>query len=90
MNLRVWVPFVRALLARPDLWAEGIAASVALAPSGWWRRRPWLPLPDPSYWRFRMETAYGGDGGQRPDVHDVIEYLEWRKRRRRRLARVLR
>ena len=36
-----------------------------LAPDGWWRRPPHLPLPDPAYLRFRMVTAHGGDGSAR-------------------------
>ncbi|CAN5129862.1 hypothetical protein BH24ACT1_BH24ACT1_04490 [soil metagenome] len=47
-----------------------------LAPSGWWRRWPPLPLPDPTYLRFRMETAYG-DPDCDPEPADVVAYLAW-------------
>ena len=79
-----------ALLARPHLWGEAVATSWALAPSGWWRRGTRLPLPDASYWRFRMITAYGGTGDAIPEPRDVVEYLEWRRLRRRRRERALR
>jgi hypothetical protein len=42
---------------------------------GWWRRWPFLPVPDADYVRYRMETAYGSTRPPEPD--DVITYLEW-------------
>ena len=48
-----------------------------LAGPGWWRHRPFLPLPDPAYLRFRMETAYGGTGDQQPRPADLLTYLRW-------------
>jgi hypothetical protein len=27
--------------------------------TGWWRRPPFLPLPDREYWKFRLVTAAG-------------------------------
>ena len=53
---------VLAMLRRPDLWWTGVRQAQVLAPDGWWRRPPHLPLPDPAYLRFRMVTAHGGDG----------------------------
>ncbi len=53
-----------------------------LAPTGWWRRWPPLPRPDPAYLRFRLQTAYG-DPGRDPDPGDVVTYLRWCRRRRR-------
>jgi hypothetical protein len=41
----------------------------------WWRRWPFLPVPDAKYVRYRMETAYGSARPPEPD--DVITYLEW-------------
>jgi len=53
-----------------------------LAPHGWWRRAPFLPLPARDYLHFRMVTAYGGDGDPDlvPDADpaaDLVTYLEW-------------
>jgi hypothetical protein len=55
-------------------------------PDQWWRRPPFLPLPDRSYLRFRLETQYGG--GRAPDPADLVTYLEWCRAEaaRRRLA----
>jgi hypothetical protein len=80
----------RALASRPDLWGAALGAAVRLAPTGWWRRWPPDPLPDRSYWRFRMTTAYGGSGDAAPDPRDVIEFLEWCRGQWHRPRRVLR
>ena len=71
---------VWAVAPRPRLWLEALAAAARLAPRGWWRRFPFLPLPDPAYWRFRMSTAFGEDWSGRPSAHDVVSYLEWCQR----------
>jgi hypothetical protein len=47
-----------------------------LAPAGWWRRRPFLPVPPGEYLALRAVTQYG-DTGHTPDVDDVVAYLEW-------------
>jgi hypothetical protein len=41
----------------------------------WWRRAPFLPLPDRRYIRYRLETQYGKVADVVP--RDVITYLEW-------------
>ncbi|MFN8053334.1 MAG: hypothetical protein U0Q22_17965 [Acidimicrobiales bacterium] len=66
-----------AVLRRPDLWRTGLRAARVLARPGWWRRPPFLPLPDRDYLRFRLVTAYGGDGTAAPDPSDLVAYLEW-------------
>ncbi|HUS62051.1 MAG TPA: hypothetical protein VMY34_07620, partial [Acidimicrobiales bacterium] len=56
---RGWAASVRAVARRPALWSTALRQAVRLARPGWWHRRPFLPLPDPDYLRFRMVTAYG-------------------------------
>ena len=68
-----------ALLIRPRLWATAGRQIVRLAPPGWWRRWPLLPLPDPAYLRFRLVTQYG-DPDRAPEPRDVIDYLRWCRR----------
>lgn len=75
-----WWSTAVAVLRHPRLWGAAIRTAVRLAAPGWWRRRPFLPLPDAAYLAFRLETQYG-DVPPRPD--DVIVYLRWVRRMRR-------
>ena len=70
-----------AIGRRPSLWGEAARAALALAPRGWWRRPPFMPIPDRTYLEWRIETAYG-DRSTRVTPHDAVSYLEWRKRQR--------
>ena len=84
---QLWRPSIgtvaRAVARHPSLWVGAGGALWRLAPAGWWRRRPFLPVPDDSYWRFRLETASGGDGGDaRLSGDDVVAYLRWCRRMR--------
>jgi hypothetical protein len=79
MSLRVAVRVVAAVLSRPWLWTVALRQTLRLAEPGWWRRFPLLPLPPPEYVRFRLVTAYGGDGSASAAElsRDVVAYLEW-------------
>ncbi len=76
-------PVVLALIRRPDLWTTALRSALSMAGRGWWRRSPFLPLPDPGWLRFRLATAYGGEGRVDADspfeAADLITWLEWRK-----------
>ena len=63
------------MLGRPGLWPVAVAQALRLARPGWWRHRPFLPLPDPDYVRFRLQTAYGSSG--QPTAEDLVAYLRW-------------
>ena len=69
---------VVAVLVRPYLWPTAIGAVFALARRGWWKRPPFLPIPDSEMVRWRVTTAYG-----QPDMAlesaDVLSYLRWRR-----------
>ncbi|MBU6328742.1 MAG: hypothetical protein KGR18_02165 [Acidobacteria bacterium] len=65
-----------AVLRHPSLWGTALRQIGRLAPVGWWRRAPFLPLPDPDYLRFRLITAYGGEGSD-PQPSDLLTYLHW-------------
>jgi len=67
---------VSALAVRPRLWGVAAVQAGRLARPGWWRRWPPIPVPDPDYLRFRLQTAYG-DPDRPPAPEDVISYLEW-------------
>ncbi len=65
-----------AVAVRPTLWTTAVRQVAVLAVAGWWRRRPFLPVPDRAYLRFRMQTAYG-DAERDPEPEDVVTYLHW-------------
>jgi hypothetical protein len=74
---RLWAPgLVRYLTRRP-------AKAWILARAGWRLRRdgwpyhpPFLPLPDSSYWHFRMVTV-NGSSGARLSPASMVEAAEW-------------
>ena len=70
-----WAGAFLAIAARPRLWWVAVRQLVRVARPRWWRRAPFLPLPDAGYLRFRMETAYGDTRVPRPA--DLVAYLEW-------------
>ena len=70
------------MLRHPGLWHTAVGQGLRIARPGWWRRRPFLPLPDPEYVRFRLQTAYG-TGGE-PAAEDVVAYLHWCREFKRR------
>lgn len=78
--------FLRAALRRPGLAAEAARLAAAVAPRGWWRRPPYLPLPDSEYGEWRLTTAYGRPD-RAPTVREMEEFLAWRRRMRRARAR---
>jgi hypothetical protein len=44
----------------------------------WWRQAPFLPVPDRTYLRWRMYTAYGDEAAV-PPVEDVVRFAHWRR-----------
>ncbi len=65
-----------AIARRPTLWPTALRQARALAPAGWWHRRPFLPVPDREYLALRAVAQYG-DAGHLPDADDVVAYLTW-------------
>jgi len=65
-----------AVAVRPRLWRPALRQARVLVPHRWWRRRPFLPVPDREWMRFRMTTAYG-DPDARIDVDDLLTFLAW-------------
>lgn len=61
---------------RPSLWTTAARELRAFAPRGWWRRPPFLPVPDRELLRFRMVTAYGSPE-VRLDAEDLVTWLSW-------------
>lgn len=78
MSDRTWVyRTLVAVAAHPGLWATAVVQVIRLAEPGWWRRRPFLPLPSPGYLHLRVVTMYGGDGSRPIEPADVVTWLRW-------------
>jgi len=71
-----WARAALALALHPALWGTAVRQVFVLAVDGWWRRAPFLPLPDKAYLAFRMQTAYG-DPDRPPEAADLLTYLHW-------------
>ena len=67
----------RALLS-PRLAVDLCRTAWAFRRRHWWRQPPFLPVPDATYLRWRMYTAYGHEDAV-PPVDDVCHFARWRR-----------
>ena len=77
-NIVIWLRVATAVARRPTLWPTAIRQMSRTAAPGWYRRPPFMPVPQGDYLRFRLVTQYG-DPQHRPDPVDVVNYLAWCK-----------
>jgi hypothetical protein len=70
-----WFRAVLGVVVRPHLWPTALRQAMRIARPQWWKRSPFLPIPDAGYLRFRLVTAYGDNVAPKPD--DLVSYLEW-------------
>jgi len=79
---RSWASLALALtlrsVVRPLLARELIALAWAFRRRNWWAIPPFLPVPDRTYLRWRMYTAYADEAAV-PPVEDVIRFAHWRR-----------
>ena len=74
--LRTLLGAARVLIVRPSLWPTAVVQARRFAPDGWWRRAPFLPVPDADLLAFRATTQYG-DSHHPATPDDLISWLEW-------------
>ena len=74
--LRLALRLTTRAIGRPRLAIDLIRVSWRFRSNDWYRRFPFLPLPDPTYLRWRMYTAYG-DYDAVPPARDVERYARW-------------
>jgi hypothetical protein len=65
-------------IINPRLALDLLKTAWAFRHRRWWARPPFLPLPDPTYMRWRMYTAYG-DEEAIPPLEDVVRFAQWRR-----------
>lgn len=63
-------------LANPALAVNLVSVAWRFRARDWYRHRPFLPLPDVTYLRWRMYTAYG-DFDAVPSAEEVERYVRW-------------
>lgn len=68
---------VRAIV-NPRLAIDLIRTAWAFRQREWWRKPPFLPLPDRTYLGWRMYTAYADENAV-PPIEDVIRFARWRR-----------
>lgn len=73
-----WSAYIDAVLMHPAAWRDALGTAWSHRRRGWWRRRPFLPLPSPQHLEWRLETAYGSKTAQFEE-RDFEEYLKWRR-----------
>lgn len=66
----------RHLLRHPADAVVLARAGWRLRRDGWMRRAPFLPLPDPNYWRFRVVTVNGGSDAAL-SAASVVDAAAW-------------
>ena len=65
-------------LLNPRLGLDLLRTAWAFRRRQWWKRSPFLPLPDRDYLRWRMYTAYATEDAV-PPVEDVVRFARWRR-----------
>ncbi len=76
MKISSLVRAAAAVAVRRTLWLTAVRQLSRMAPDGWWRRPPFLPIPPADYLGFRLQTQYG-DADAQPLGADVVNYLQW-------------
>lgn len=77
-----WAALTARLAARglvnPRLALDLLKTAWAFRRRRWWAVPPFLPLPDRTYLRWRMYTAYASEDAV-PPVEDVVSFARWRR-----------
>jgi hypothetical protein len=74
--LRLALRLALRSIRSPRLAVDLIRIAWRFRSSSWYRRFPFLPIPESTYLRWRMYTAYG-DYNAVPSVTDVERYARW-------------
>ena len=65
-------------VVRPRLALDLLRTAWAFRRRDWYRRAPFLPIPDRAYLRWRMYTAYADEVAV-PPAEDVVRFARWRR-----------
>lgn len=77
-----WVALLLTLsgraLVNPRVAVDLLATGWAFRRRSWLTRFPFLPVPDLTYLRWRMYTAFGDEDAVPPAI-DVLRFARWRR-----------
>lgn len=76
--VRLTIGLLGQAITRPRLAADLVRTAWAFRRRRWWTQPPFLPVPDRTYLRWRMYTAYGDEAAV-PPGEDVIRFARWRR-----------
>ena len=77
-----WAPGLgRHLVRRPSDAVPLVRAGWRLRRRSWWLRPPFLPVPDPAYWHFRMVTA-NGSAAVGVSANEMVDAAKWSLRQK--------
>ena len=76
--LRLTARLTGRAIVNPRLALDLLHTGWAFRRREWWRKPPFLPLPDRTYLRWRMYTAYADENAV-PPVEDVVRFARWRR-----------
>ena len=63
-------------ILHPSLGVDLVRVAWRFRNRRWYRRFPFLPLPDREYVRWRMDTAYGSPDAI-PPADDIARFARW-------------
>jgi hypothetical protein len=79
---RSWTSLLAGLawraLVNPRLAVDLLRTAWAFRRRRWWANAPFLPLPDRTYLRWRMHTAYADENAV-PPLDEVVRFARWRR-----------
>ena len=78
MRFKLLIKVAGLLVVRPELWVTAFRQLFSLAESGWWKRLPFLPIPNDDLIEFRSKTQYGSLETE-IEADDVLAWLVWSK-----------
>ena len=73
---RLSVALAARSLVNPALAVDLMTVAWRFRAREWYRHAPFLPVPDRTYLRWRMYTAYG-DFDAVPSADEVVRYARW-------------
>jgi hypothetical protein len=75
---RLFLALTARALVNPRVAVDLLAAGWAFRRRNWLTQFPFLPIPDVTYLRWRMYTAFGDEHAV-PPVIDVLRFSRWRR-----------